>query len=245
VLAKSTVIFIAQYGRQLMGKFQTGLMSITETAIAMITELKTWRQWTVPSIIACTAKQIRGSLAEPQQKSCLKGQFLRPVHGTQRLMGKDGTASMPRNLLQNASHSPETASSVRLSISQKHITQFFAQVNAKASHVAPPRQAQCRSYVRTAASLLRIIAERIAPKLVRADAIKIRLISCETFETENCEPVYDLTIEVDHCYYANGILVSNCDGVRTMAEAERLGLIHSGSGQSTSTRRRSDVQDTN
>ena len=35
------------------------------------------------------------------------------------------------------------------------------------------------------------------------------------------------------------------DGIRTMAEADRLGLIHSGSGQATSTRRRSDVQDTN
>ena len=23
-------------------------------------------------------------------------------------------------------------------------------------------------------------------------------------------PVYDLTVDTDHCYYANGVLVSNC-----------------------------------
>lgn len=35
------------------------------------------------------------------------------------------------------------------------------------------------------------------------------------------------------------------DGIRTMAEADKMGLIHSGPGQATSHRRRSDVQDTN
>lgn len=35
--------------------------------------------------------------------------------------------------------------------------------------------------------------------------------------------VYDLTVDVDHCYYANGLLVSNCDAFGAMAlESEKL-----------------------
>ena len=31
------------------------------------------------------------------------------------------------------------------------------------------------------------------------------------------EMVYDIEVEDDHCYYANGLLVSNCDAFRYMA----------------------------
>lgn len=37
--------------------------------------------------------------------------------------------------------------------------------------------------------------------------------------------VYDLTVKAHHCYLANGVLVSNCDGLRTFAEAHQKGMI--------------------
>jgi hypothetical protein len=36
--------------------------------------------------------------------------------------------------------------------------------------------------------------------------------------------VYDLTIEIDNCYYANDYLVSNCDAFRYLAEG--LKFVH-------------------
>ncbi len=39
-------------------------------------------------------------------------------------------------------------------------------------------------------------------------------------DTQNM--VYDLTIEKDNCYYANGYLVSNCDSIRYLAEGMRF-----------------------
>jgi hypothetical protein len=39
------------------------------------------------------------------------------------------------------------------------------------------------------------------------------------------EPVYDLTIEHDHCFVANGLVVSNCDALRVLAEAQAHSLM--------------------
>lgn len=45
-----------------------------------------------------------------------------------------------------------------------------------------------------------------------------RIVSSERFTVEN-EPVFDLTVEHHHCYFANGVLVSNCDAAGLMAVA--------------------------
>lgn len=36
--------------------------------------------------------------------------------------------------------------------------------------------------------------------------------------SEKVKPVYDLTVENHHCYYANNILVSNCDSFRYLCQ---------------------------
>ncbi len=43
-------------------------------------------------------------------------------------------------------------------------------------------------------------------------------------------PVYDLTVKKHGCYSANGVMVSNCDALRTLAEADMRGLIPGTSG---------------
>ena len=48
------------------------------------------------------------------------------------------------------------------------------------------------------------------------------IVEREFTEEENVKPVYNLTVEHDHVYYANNILVSNCD---TMYDAIKLALI--------------------
>ena len=44
-----------------------------------------------------------------------------------------------------------------------------------------------------------------------------------TINLQTTQKVYDIEVDDDHCYYANGILVSNSDAWRYMALAERKG----------------------
>lgn len=46
---------------------------------------------------------------------------------------------------------------------------------------------------------------------------KKRVTEIATLNSTELQKVYDLEIEDDHCYYANGILVSNCDAMRYLA----------------------------
>ena len=50
--------------------------------------------------------------------------------------------------------------------------------------------------------------------------------SFEDFVLPERIPVYNLTTERHHCYYANGFLVSNSDSFGYIAEAEMAGMIH-------------------
>jgi len=47
--------------------------------------------------------------------------------------------------------------------------------------------------------------------------------------------LYDMTVPLHHCYVANGVLVSNCDSIRMMAEADMLGYLP-GTGNAVATK---------
>jgi len=52
-----------------------------------------------------------------------------------------------------------------------------------------------------------------------------RVVSIEERVLPQHVPVYDLTIHRHGCFFANGILVSNSDGLRTFSEAHALGML--------------------
>ena len=65
-------------------------------------------------------------------------------------------------------------------------------------------------------------------------------MSIEEIELSAPVPVYDLTVERDHCYFANDVLVSNSDALRTMSEAHRNGMIEGTSMTARESRRGQD-----
>ena len=59
-------------------------------------------------------------------------------------------------------------------------------------------------------------------------ATTTRLISKEKYDCQLLTPVYDLTVDKDHCYFANGLLVSNSDAFRYLANGHTFDLGASG-----------------
>ena len=64
----------------------------------------------------------------------------------------------------------------------------------------------------------------LAAKLIKNSLEKLILNGGRIIEIEKIKqkkPVYDITVRDNHCYYANDILVSNCDAFRGIPFIER------------------------
>lgn len=74
-------------------------------------------------------------------------------------------------------------------------------------------------------STLKIGFALFAMKVLRSISTPSKQHVVTSVESRKCDTqnmVYDLTIETDNCYYANGYLVSNCDAMRYLAEGLRF-----------------------
>ena len=191
---------IKKYGNRFMARFQKAITSITRTATGVITTLLTWRCSPAQTICLCTGSSLNMS---PLQESALKLPASMLLNGIDRQRGANGTRRWQSN--------PQSTEKLKIS-----------DVNIAGQHSSPKIAALLALYfVLTIASRLRGASRMwtMFPGFARYAAWSIASIA-----TVKPSPVADLAgantqqvyaLRTEHgCYFANGVLVSNCDALR-------------------------------
>jgi hypothetical protein len=200
-------IFIGQFGSTITGLSRMVATSITKTMILAITTYLTsiaLQKRSTPPITPRTTRP--NALSSHESGWITRG--LRLLSGIARLRAERGTEHSIMSKGPTSNPLPGNASIAA------NPTQPFKLVGVVGS--APPR-VRLISVVRIASILFKASADIVVRNLsIRGLSndpfVPVRVLSV----TDNgaSVPVYNLTVDAVHEYYANGILVSNCDAER-------------------------------
>jgi predicted phage terminase large subunit-like protein len=160
--------------------YQRGCTSTTSTAIPRTTTSATWPASQGRSIGTVTAKRSRSATEALNSLPTLSGSEAAPLNGTDHQRVWNGIGSTQRDLLQR-------------------LGAFLGSMRRQPLIAFGAAKRLC-ARVRGACSA--------APR-AKAQSLSSGLVSPVT-NTRTMRHVYDLTVEGEHCYYANGILVHNC-----------------------------------
>jgi hypothetical protein len=212
-----TNFFIALYGSFIQKKkYRKGLLFIIKTITNLITVLRTWSVFQLSNIVLYISKASRRmSIVKRFWKECeqtLKNTF------SQKREKQDSEKSPKEFLTQTNQPHAVFVESLLLESGITHIyapqnVNAFGQTNGIES--GTPKDQSLMSFANIAKQYFRQkichrknTTQKHAPKSAQEDT--------------DIKEVYNLTIEDYGVYYANGILVSNCD---TMADAINIALI--------------------
>jgi len=208
--------FTVKFGRTLTGRFLLGITSITRTGTPITMALKT--------LNACrqrvTLENMSGLLSATHHKSgCLiaSGHSLRL--GTQAQKALRSTEKLERRHTSSLFHRLNCALSVALASCRKNLAMLicFVQTNAKLRSVGRPALMTSSVNANSAelfSPAINIASKRFAPALVLT-----------VTEAGTADKVYDLTVEDQHEFFANGVLVHNCiDALRYACEGARRSI---------------------
>lgn len=183
--------YITQYGKNTTEKSQMGMLSTTETRTHSITTSRTCSLSLLQNMLCCIKKSW----------ICLKGAFLQQLNTAKRIGKKE-----ERKQLQDCNQRSEFAYGVEMN------TQPQTYINVSARNFATTDGNT--EHPKTTSKWFASVAEKpfsetsILNQSVARE--NVRILSVETLQEETCD-VYDLWIEGVHEYFANGILVHNCD----------------------------------
>lgn len=183
--------YITQYGKNTTEKSQMGMLSTTETRTHSITTSRTCSLSLLQNMLCCIKKSW----------ICLKGAFLQQLNTAKRIGKKE-----ERKQLQGCNQRSEFAYGVEMN------TQPQTYINVSARNFATTDGNT--EHPKTTSKWFASVAEKpfsetsILNQSVARE--NVRILSVETLQEETCD-VYDLWIEGVHEYFANGILVHNCD----------------------------------
>jgi hypothetical protein len=202
----------ALYGYIIMAPFLRSIISIIKMAIRRITTFQIWNVFRRLNTLNFTvAIQIHG-LNQLHVKNSWQDCENLQRNGTEVKREENGIGNMrsshylalqERNIQKNAS------SAQKNSMETVH-GQSSAQMHAK-----PNKESNIRQ-----------ILSIVHAKFVQLSSFVINMLSrkhvvdhVELFQCDTPKQVYDITVQDDQCYYANGYLVSNSDAIRYMCQA--------------------------
>ena len=173
--------FIATYGSTTTGQSLRACTSTTLTATRLTTTSATWPASQASSTGTSTGRRHLNAADGQSSLSTSAVSALAPPTGTGQTRDEHGTESTPKPLWQKLGAS--------LSRTTQPLTNAFGAVLT---------------------ALPRFLRERnSAPPLAKTPNQSTALVRQVT-NTHTMRHVFDLTVEGEHCYYADGILVHNC-----------------------------------
>ena len=189
-------------GNITMEQFQKGITYITLMGISTIMTLATWSVYKLGSICRAMQKKI---LKTVNIGGVIKNSYFhskkKRKNGTEAQRAENGTSNTHKNQFLKAIFTMLKSS---VSIAEKHILRLFNKDFAL--QVVKGKQ--------DGAGLgLNSSPVKNNAKIVAAHSLHTTLGTSFAVQSANSNiiPVYNLTVEKAGCYYANGILVSNCD----------------------------------
>ena len=189
-----------KYGNRSMDQFQPGCTSITSTATTGTTlsitcpasQQQNTCPTTPPSHIDSQWRERILSLLLPRHQS-----------GTDQKQGENGIATTQEMSLLRDNPSIAYALCVEPALSQRSHLLQFVQENAV------PRNAETQDLMTLVASVLSAMQDSQPAGLATPSVVQDRVVS--VVRTGERATVYNLTVQTAHEYFANGLLVSNCD----------------------------------
>lgn len=189
-------------------QFRPVMRYITETTIPLISALIIWSAYQMANIIAC----LRTWIWRPSLSTSI-AYDRSPLNGTDQMRGESGTASTSPNLwLRLVRNVMSYAQSVALRLSARHLTPHFAVLAAKngADHDAGIHPQEWSS---ASSAVLSFNQRSGSGQSFAARTARPNPDGAATMKESVPQKVYNLTVAEANCYYANGILVHNCDTV--------------------------------
>jgi len=227
--------FMSLFGSITLGElFQKAMRSITLTAIPLIVSLRIWSAYRGAIIDQCLRRILIEKKFSPNSN---KSGLLQKL-GTRLQKAASGIESMLSNPFRNQVTSDHRSDlldclnvrSVARNLSVETSETLFVPRRAPAKNSTEQEAKAYRSAGNTFAS--GVEQSSPGPDLHRYSVVSGAFMKEEGFSLENYRPirtmrqVYNLSVEESPCYYANGILVHNCDcassALRRMRE---MGLI--------------------
>jgi hypothetical protein len=200
---QSRDFFIESSGLSTMGLFLRGCVSITKMVTGRITRSKIWNSWRSPNTSGCTRK--KGGPTPTWWQQCKLGSILPEStlrFGTDLLLvgsGTDCTASPSQQSHEKKWSKP--ALSVGKSISPRN-PEPLSSAHPLAEILATLRDDRSTNVSVSCAELTSWVKNLLLPK-------PVRLLAEPTSQPKSAE-VFNLTLDTENVYYANGVLVQNC-----------------------------------
>ena len=192
-------------------KYRKGVVFIIKTAIHLTTTLIIWSVSRLANICHYMQERIlKTPNTESETKKFLMSVGLKPTNGTKAKQEENGTRNMHKGLIGRLNSNVFVRIAERLSCRAIEKRDFAAK-NA-ANNIEQSSQ-DLQGYAKNAESYSRMGIKQnanFAATHVQHDTIT------------NAEPIYNITVKDAGCYYANGILVSNCDVLTGIVEKEIL-----------------------
>jgi hypothetical protein len=197
---------IRRFGNIIMAQSQKAMSFIILMATRLIMPLTTFSLCTDESMKFTTASVLGGSDQKKMLSNLLKQQrrqasgmgvkrALLSIQPLEKRLGSCGRSSLSNAMFAEKNTPRHT----------QH-DQTFAQTSVNKSNA--------ESTVKTCVKELALFVGKFLKGINTQKGKRVKKIvqmSCKSV------PVYDLTVDIDHCYYANGVLVSNSDAFRYFA----------------------------
>lgn len=197
------VICTGQYSRIITVPFRRAMTFITETAIRSTMILK------ILSVSSAAPTEVStpttmGTFNDPEKRS--NSRPTKQGLGTAARPDWHGIGSTGALLGPIALPSPTNANGVARG----------AQAGDRRPPNIAPLPASLRLAAKAAWTTLTVFAHAVAQRSASTGISKSGRVVGLARLSLDAQPVYDMTVEREHCYYANGVLVSNCDALGYM-----------------------------
>lgn len=202
---KGSDIYIKKYGKGNTGKYLKDFVFTIKTEIRLIMRLKILLLWKGNYIIVNILKNIIKNIQKLSKRILIKQEW-KQLNGIKAMKVENGIENMLKKILQLMKKLMLNVNVVAKNL-KVNISPNFALENVSQNIEEIPISIMKQGNVNIAEEnslLINTLKQHIAQRVVEENI---------TGKQKGFQLVYNLTIEDEHEYYANGILVSNCDSL--------------------------------
>ncbi len=209
ILETGLDIYTKKYGKQNVEQFPKGGTSTTKMGIHLIIQSITWNVLSVVNIYLTILKNIMKNIKK-NVKNILMTFVPSQKHGIAQRKVENGTRSTEKKHSLN-----ESPSSKSVSVVEKNIM-----ISAEASDpdfvqtIANPHGEGNKVTIMLNDSASFAEVNSLLTSMPKLRPVLENVTVCQKVKLNGKRIVYNLTVDQNHEYFANGVLVSNCDALR-------------------------------
>ena len=206
---KASAFSIRKFGKMLTEKFQRAIASITKISILLTMNFPISNSWILKNICPFTPKTIMLKTRR-KSKNALTESGPSLKLGMLQRKEESGTRNTVKNAGRTGKNEPSSAKTAEKSFTPKLTIANSAAANANL-HGEGNRESTTKR--ESALSAAKNLPSTDIPKLKPVRVVAVRSLHLK-------RKVYNLSVDNCHEFFANGILVSNCDALRYILSSD-------------------------